>query len=80
MNTPERCFCWQQNMNIPCKGTTVNCNGYDVDCPFYKTPAKYEADKQAAFERIASLPADVQIYISKTYYCGQTPWLGVNNA
>ena len=56
-----------------CTVLTCDCPGA-LECPFYKTKARLEADKQRAFERINSLPEYRQLGISIKYYGGQMPW------
>ena len=58
-----------------CKATTIDCNGMDESCPFFKTVEQHMADREAANERLASLPDWQQTAISEKHYGGEKPWL-----
>ena len=71
------CFAWDQNNRgvWGCKATTMECDGWNEGCPFFKTNEQHKADRQAANERIATLPDWQQTAISKKHYGGEKPWL-----
>ena len=71
------CFAWDQNNRgvWGCKATTIDCNGRDESCPFFKTVEQIKADREAANERLASLPDWQQTAISEKHYGGEKPWL-----
>jgi hypothetical protein len=71
------CFaCDQNNRGVwGCKATTIDCNGMDESCPFYKTVEQHRADREAANERLTSLPEWQQTAISEKHYGGEKPWL-----
>ena len=52
-----------------------NCVGYD-NCPFYKSRSQQQEDQAKAYERLNSLSAQMQQYISEKYYGGLMPWIG----
>lgn len=54
-----------------------SCLG-DEGCTFYQSRAEACASKNAALERIATLPDDVQAHIAEKYYKGKTPWMQMN--
>ena len=56
-----------------CKALVCDCPGA-LECPFYKTKAQLEDEKERAFERIRSLPEYRQLGIAIKYYGGQMPW------
>lgn len=70
------CFAWDQNAmgKWGCKATTIDCDGKDESCPFFKTLEKNLADRAAANERIATLPEWQQTAISEKHYGGDMPW------
>lgn len=74
------CFAWDQNNRgvWGCKATTMECDGRNEDCPFFKTMEKHLADRQAANERIATLPDWQQTAISEKHYGGGKPWAKPN--
>lgn len=71
------CFAWDQNNRgvWGCKATTIDCNGQDESCPFFKTVDQHRADREAANERLATLPDWQQTAISEKHYGGEKPWL-----
>ena len=71
------CFAWDQNNRgvWGCKATTMECDGRNEGCPFFKTNEQHKADRQAANERIATLPDWQQTAISEKHYGGEKPWL-----
>ena len=71
------CFAWDQNNRgvWSCKATTMECDGRNEGCPFFKTNKQHKADRQAANERIATLPDWQQTAISEKHYGGEKPWL-----
>lgn len=71
------CFAWDQNNRgvWGCKDTTMECDGRNEGCPFFKTNEQHKADRQAANERIATLPDWQQTAISEKHYGGEKPWL-----
>lgn len=71
------CFAWDQNNRgvWGCKATTMECDGRNEGCPFFKTNEQYKADRQSANERIATLPDWQQTAISEKHYGGEKPWL-----
>lgn len=71
------CFAWDQNNRgvWGCKATTMDCDGLHEECPFYKTVEQHRADREAANERLASLPDWQQMAISEKHYGGEKPWL-----
>lgn len=71
------CFAWDQNNRgvWGCKATTMECDGRNEGCPFFKTNEQHKADRQAANERIATLPDWQQTAISEKHYSGEKPWL-----
>ena len=71
------CFAWDQNNRgvCGCKATTMECDGRNEGCPFFKTNEQHKADRQAANERIATLPDWQQTAISEKHYGGEKPWL-----
>ena len=71
------CFAWDQNNRgvWSCKATTMECDGRNEGCPFFKTNEQHKADRQAANERIATLPDWQQTAISEKHYGGEKPWL-----
>jgi hypothetical protein len=73
----QYCFAWDQNNRgvWGCKATTMECDGRDEGCPFFKTNEQHKADRQAANERIATLPDWQQTAISEKHYGGEKPWL-----
>ena len=46
------CFAWDQNNRgvWGCKATTMECDGRNEGCPFFKTNEQHKADRQAAGE------------------------------
>ena len=70
------CFAWGQNAmgKWGCKATTIDCDGKDENCPFFKTMKKHLADREAVNERIATLPNWQQTAISEKHYSGEMPW------
>ena len=74
------CFAWDQNNRgvWGCKATTMECDGRNEDCPFFKTNEQHKADRQAANERIATLPDWQQAAISEKHYGGEKPWAKPN--
>lgn len=74
------CFAWDQNNRgvWGCKATTMECDGRNEDCPFFKTNEQHKADRQAANERIATLPDWQQTAISEKHYGGEKPWAKPN--
>jgi hypothetical protein len=73
----QYCFAWDQNNRgvWGCKATTMECDGRNEGCPFFKTNEQHKADRQAANERIATLPDWQQTAISEKHYGGEKPWL-----
>lgn len=71
------CFAWDQNNRgvWGCKATTMECDGRNEGCPFFKTNEQHKADRQAANERIATLSDWQQTAISEKHYGGEKPWL-----
>ena len=71
------CFAWDQNNRgvWGCKATTMDCDGLHEECPFYKTVEQHRADREAANERLTSLPDWQQTAISEKHYSGEKPWL-----
>ena len=59
-----------------CTALECDCPGA-LECPFYKTKAQLEDEKERAFERIRSLPEYRQLGIAIKYYGGQMPWKGL---
>jgi hypothetical protein len=53
--------------------TCRKCQGHEK-CSMYKTKEQAKADRQKAFERIASLPLEQQHGIADAYYGGIMPW------
>jgi cell fate (sporulation/competence/biofilm development) regulator YmcA (YheA/YmcA/DUF963 family) len=53
----------------------MDCDGLHEECPFYKTVEQHRADREAANERLASLPDWQQTAISEKHYGGEKPWL-----
>ena len=74
------CFAWDQNNRgvWGCKATTMECDGRNEGCPFFKTNEQHKADRQAANERIATLPDWQQTAISEKHYGGEKPWAKPN--
>ena len=74
------CFAWDQNNRgvWGCKATTMECDGRNEDCPFFKTMEKHLADREAANKRIATLPDWQQTAISEKHYGGEKPWAKPN--
>lgn len=70
------CFAYDQNTRGKwgCKALTDNCDGQNEACPFFKTNERHMADRQAANERIATLPYWQQTAISEKHYSGEKPW------
>lgn len=70
------CFAYDQNTmgKWGCKALTDNCDGQNEACPFFKTNERHMADRQAANERIATLPDWQQTAISEKHYSGEKPW------
>lgn len=71
------CFAWDQNNRgvWGCKATTMDCDGLHEECPFYKTMEQHRIDREAANERLTSLPDWQQTAISEKHYSGEKPWL-----
>ena len=74
------CFAWDQNNRgvWGCKASTMECDGRNENCPFFKTNEQHKADRQAANERLASLPDWQQTAISEKHYGGEKPWAKPN--
>ena len=74
------CFAWDQNNRgvWGCKATTMECDGRNEGCSFFKTNEQHKADRQAANERIATLPDWQQTAISEKHYGGEKPWAKPN--
>lgn len=47
---------------------------HEGHCAFYKSDAEVKVDREKAYERLRSLPADTQRYIAKEYHGGKMPW------
>jgi len=43
-------------------------------CPFFKTQAQFDADREHAMELIAAKTDEEQSYIADKYYQGRMPW------
>lgn len=73
----QYCFAWDQNNRgvWGCKATTMDCDGLHEECPFYKTVEQHRVDREAANERLASLPDWQQTAIADKHYGGEKPWL-----
>jgi hypothetical protein len=73
----QYCFAWDQNNRgvWGCKATTMECDGLNEGCPFFKTNEQHKDDRQAANERIATLPDWQKTAISEKHYGGEKPWL-----
>lgn len=71
------CFAWDQNNRgvWGCKATTMDCDGLHEECPFYKTTEQHRVDREAANERLTSLPDWQQTAIAEKHYSGEKPWL-----
>jgi len=67
------CFAYNPKKNS-CRALSDK-SGCGPACPFYKSKAKHEADKEAANQRLAGLPEEDQHYIAETYHRGNRPWL-----
>jgi hypothetical protein len=72
MNPTEKCFAETETgacLILTCR----KCQGHEK-CSMYKTKEQAKADRQKAFERIASLPIEQQNSIAGVYYSGRMPW------
>ncbi len=59
-----------------CRALNVEaCIG--ANCTFRKAKWQHLGEQQAAFARIAGMPAEQQWQISATYYGGKRPWDGL---
>ena len=68
---PKRdCAFWSEK---ECRATICACVLAD-DCPFFKTMPEHIASCDAANERLAKLPEDLQTMIAEKYYGGVMPW------
>lgn len=68
----DKCFGMNARGNCTCLSSKA-CAGFDV-CPFYKSRAKAEADREKANARLRSMPAEHQTAIADKYYKGNMPW------
>lgn len=68
----DKCFGMNVRGNCTCLASK-ECVGFDV-CPFYKSRAKAEADREKADARLRSLSAEHQTAIADKYYRGMMPW------
>lgn len=56
-----------------CRATICTCL-LTNDCAFHKTMSEHIASCDAANERLAKLPEDLQTMIAEKYYGGVMPW------
>lgn len=52
----------------------VKCTGQRIHCKFRKTHTQIKNATEKVYKRLASLPFEVQNYISLKYYDGLSPW------
>lgn len=56
-----------------CRATVCTCNS-KIECGFFKTMSDHVESCNKAYERIARLPENDQLWISEKYYGGVMPW------
>lgn len=73
----QYCFAWDQNAmgKWGCKATTLDCDGTDERCPFFRTMQEHLEARERANARIAGLPDWQQTAISEKHYGGERPWV-----
>ena len=71
---PQKETCFAEISDGKCAILTCKkCQGHEK-CSLYKTEEQAKIDRQKAFERIATLPTEQQIYIANHFYDSKMPW------